>query len=52
MSEEQILNYYYSTFNLNPQVEPSLDELNGKGLSPDYVYREINRCVHTSFVLH
>jgi hypothetical protein len=28
-------------------VEPKLDELNSKGLGPDYVYRETKRCVQS-----
>ncbi len=45
MDEAQILDYYYSIFQLDKTKEPSLDELDHQGLSPDYVYREIKRCV-------
>lgn len=45
MDEKLILDYYYAVFGYNPAKEPALDELNNKGLSPDYVYREVKRCV-------
>ena len=45
MDEAQILDYYYAIFKLDRTIEPSLEELDTKGLSPDYVSREIKRCV-------
>jgi hypothetical protein len=42
---EQSLDLFYSVMNLNSDLEPSLNELNDQGMSPDYVYRETKRAV-------
>jgi hypothetical protein len=44
LSLEQSLDLYYALFGYDKNVEPKLDELNTKGFSPDYVYRETKRC--------
>jgi len=41
----QSLDLYYALFGYDPKVEAAADELAGKGLSPDYVYRETKRAV-------
>ncbi len=45
LSEPQILDLIYAVMGYDRDVEPALDELMTKGLSPDYVYRETRRCV-------
>ena len=45
MSEEQSLGLLYAIMGYDAKKEPGLDELDSKGLSPDYVYRETKRCV-------
>ena len=44
-SDPQALQVLYSVLGLNPQTEPSLDELDRKGFSSDYVFRETRRCL-------
>ncbi len=44
-SAEQSLDLFYSLNGYDRKVEPKLDELEKKGLGPDYVYRETRRCV-------
>ncbi len=45
ISLEQSLDLYYDAFGYDKHVEPKVDELAGRGLSPDYVYRETKRSV-------
>jgi hypothetical protein len=42
---EQSLALYYALFGYDRKVEPKVDELEKKGFSPDYVYRETRRSV-------
>jgi hypothetical protein len=42
---EQSLVLYYALFGYDRKVEPKVDELEKKGFSPDYVYRETRRSV-------
>ena len=42
---EESLNLYYDVFGYDKNVEPKVNELNTKGFSPDYVYRETKRSV-------
>lgn len=42
---EDSLNLYYDIFGYDKTREPKLDELDKKGFSPDYVYRETKRSV-------
>jgi hypothetical protein len=44
-SPEQSLELYYALFGLDPKTEPKLEELDQRGFSPEYVYRETKRCV-------
>ena len=43
LSLQQSLELYYGLFDLDKTKEPSLDQLNTTGFSPDYVYRETKR---------
>ena len=45
LSEGQALDLFYSLFGHDATREPEFDELPGQGLTPEYVYREIKRCV-------
>src|SRR5215472_1549193 len=45
MSDQQALDLFYTLKGYDPKVEPKLDEIDKKGLGPDYVYRETKRCV-------
>ena len=45
LSENQALDLYYALFGHDASREPDLGELPEQGLSPEYVYREIKRCV-------
>jgi hypothetical protein len=45
LSEEQLLGVLYATMGYDPKREPTLGQLDKKGLSPEYVYRETKRCV-------
>lgn len=45
VSLETSLELYYDLFGYDKRVEPTLDELSTKGLSPDYVFREVRRSV-------
>ena len=45
LSQPQALDLFYAFKGYDKNVEPKLDELNSKGLGPDYVYRETKRCV-------
>jgi len=45
LSLEQSLALYYALFGYDPAREPPLDELDAKGFSPDYVFRETKRSV-------
>lgn len=42
---EQSLDLYYDLFGYDKRVEPKLDQLEPKGFSPDYVFRETKRSV-------
>lgn len=45
MDEALILDFYYAISGYDKTHEPGFAELDEKGLSPDYVYRETRRCV-------
>ncbi|MBC7235859.1 MAG: hypothetical protein H5T69_08455, partial [Chloroflexi bacterium] len=45
LSEKQILHFLYAALGWDPALEPDLDELMERGLSPDFVYRETRRAV-------
>ncbi|OFW09647.1 MAG: hypothetical protein A3H96_02610 [Acidobacteria bacterium RIFCSPLOWO2_02_FULL_67_36] len=45
LSLDESLNLYYNLFGYDKNAEPAVDELEAKGLSPDYVYRETKRSV-------
>ena len=45
LSLEQSLDLFYALFGHQPENEPDFHELAKRGLSPDYVHREIKRCV-------
>lgn len=45
LSDRQALDLFYTLKGYNEAVEPKLEELDSKGLGPDYVYRETRRCV-------
>jgi hypothetical protein len=45
LPERAILELIYDAMGLDKAIEPELDELAHKGLSPDYVYRQTKRCV-------
>lgn len=47
LSEQQSLDLFYTLKGYDKNVEPKLEELNTKGLGPDYVFRETKRCVQT-----
>jgi hypothetical protein len=49
-SPAQLLSLLYTVLGYDPSVEPELDELTPQGMSPDYVYREVRRCVQQSSV--
>ena len=42
---DESLDLYYSFFSYDKNTEPSLDQLDKTGFSPDYVYRETKRTV-------
>ena len=44
-SQESILELFYNVMGYDKRAEPSLGELDSRGLSPDYVYRETRRTV-------
>ena len=44
LSLEQSLQLYYSLFGHDASKQPGVDGLDGKGLGPEYVYREVRRC--------
>jgi hypothetical protein len=45
LSDRQALDLFYTLKGYDEKIEPKLDELEKKGLGPDYVYRETKRCV-------
>ena len=45
LSEGQALDLFYSLFGHDASAEPKFAKLPEQGLSPEYVYREIRRCV-------
>ena len=45
LSAEQSLSLFYSLFGHSAGEQPGYDELKKQGLSPEYVYREVKRCV-------
>jgi hypothetical protein len=45
LSLEESLNLYYSLFGYDGKSEPTVEELEKTGFSPDYVYRETKRSV-------
>lgn len=45
LSEPMILNLLYAVMGFDPAQEPELDEMDERGFSADYVYRETKRCV-------
>jgi hypothetical protein len=44
-SRQQTLELLYAALGLDPNTEPTLDQLADQGLSPEYVFRETQRCV-------
>jgi hypothetical protein len=48
LSLEESLNLYYALFGYDRNAEPKLDELNRKGFSPEYVFRETQRSVSSA----
>jgi len=48
LSDQQGLDLFYALKGYDPNVEPKLDELQKKGLGPDYVFRETRRCVQAA----
>jgi hypothetical protein len=49
-SPEQVLSAIYSFMGYDSDIEPALDEMATTGMSPEYVYREVRRCVQQSQV--
>jgi hypothetical protein len=47
LSAEQALAFFYAVAGHDPRREPTLDKLSDTGLSPEYVYHEINRAVES-----
>ena len=45
LSHAQALEMFYALFGHDPQTQPGFDALPNQGLSPEYVYREVMRCV-------
>jgi hypothetical protein len=45
LSDRQALDLFYTLKGYDEKVEPGLEELDQKGLGPDYVYRETKRVV-------
>jgi hypothetical protein len=45
LSLEESLDLYYDLFGYDKKAEPKVDELDKKGLSPEYVFRETKRSV-------
>ena len=45
LSEPQSLELFYTVFGLDPKKEPALEAMMSGGFSPDYVFRETQRCV-------
>jgi hypothetical protein len=45
LSDAQALDLFYTLKSYDRKAEPALDELDQKGLGPDYVYRETRRVV-------
>jgi len=45
LSLDESLNLYYDLFGYDKNAEPKLNELNRKGFSAEYVYRETKHCV-------
>ena len=45
---EESLDLYYDLFGYDKQKEPKLDQLENRGFSPDYVYRETKRSVSSA----
>ncbi|MEM9369144.1 MAG: hypothetical protein AAGD07_24445 [Planctomycetota bacterium] len=44
LSLEQSLQLYYAVFGHDPSAQPGVEDLDRKGLGPEYVYREVLRC--------
>lgn len=44
LSLEQSLQLYYGMFGHDATNQPTVDELDSKGLGPEYVHREVQRC--------
>lgn len=45
LSDQQALDLFYTLKGYDQKVEPTLEELDRKGLGADYVFRETRRCV-------
>jgi len=45
LSGRQSLELFYAVFGLDPNKEPALEAMMHAGFSPDYVFRETQRCV-------
>ncbi len=48
LSREQSLDLFYALFGHAPENEPKFHELMKRGLSPEYVHREVKRCVEAA----
>jgi hypothetical protein len=46
LSDQQALDLFYTLKGYDEKVEPKLEDLEKRGLGPDYVFRETRRCVH------
>ena len=45
LNDQQSLNLFYALFGHDPTSQPALDQLDERGFTPEYVYRETKRCV-------
>jgi hypothetical protein len=45
LDDQQSLNLFYAIYGHDPKNQPALDQLDERGFSPEYVYRETRRCV-------
>jgi hypothetical protein len=45
MPSEQMLQLFYTLFGHDPKIEPTFEDLDKNGLSPEYVFQETRRCI-------
>jgi hypothetical protein len=45
LDDQQSLKLFYAIFGHDPKNQPTLDQLDERGFTPEYVYRETKRCV-------